>query len=122
MPRPELAKLIKLKEVDTTKTKAHYFRFLAKLTWDYQEDEQIADRFKARMRDLKSKLPEGIDQGSLQVYRIIGERTVLVIGQARSQLDLQNYYDYYVFKTGIRIEFSHILEVQELLQSDHLKT
>jgi hypothetical protein len=100
MPRPP----------EQLRLKPGHLRFVTLFAWGPGEDEVAAKK----MYLLSEKLPEGIDGETFQAYYLTGERTMVVIGQAKSQVALQALTSRVTFGTELEPSVFHALEVHEL--------
>ncbi len=103
MPKP-------FKDVKDLKKKGYNW-FAAIVSWDSSRDRAALEKFSKDMSH-KNKMPSGIE--NLTVFKLVGERTMLLFGLADSPLSLQQYSAYISFESGIQAKFYHALELNEL--------
>ena len=93
--------------------KEGYNWFAAIVTWDSNRDKTALEKFNKDMSH-KNIMPSGIE--NLTVFKLVGERTMLVFGLANSPLSLQQFSAYISFDSGIQGKFYHALELNELTE------
>jgi len=104
-PVPDLEVLKNLREKG-------FDRFVAKISWDPGFDFVAKERFDI-LFDV-NRIPDGIDKDWLQGYSLTGERTMLLIGFAKSAVALQELCAAVTFGSGIRVKFYPAVEIHEL--------
>jgi hypothetical protein len=90
--------------------KPGFYTFVIQFSWDFQEDGEALQK----LNQIFDKLPEGIDRNSIQSYYLTGQRTLLFIGATKSALSLQALCASVTFKSAIRADVFHAVEVHEV--------
>ena len=90
------------------------FRFVAKISWDKGQDG-MAEKALGRLFD-KKVLPDsaGIHRKSMEGFLLIGEREVILFGQASSQENLQRFNRLITGDSQIEAKFYHGVDLHTL--------
>ncbi|MCU0578742.1 MAG: hypothetical protein MUF69_04260 [Desulfobacterota bacterium] len=90
--------------------KPGYYHFVINFSWDFSEDAEALQK----LNQIFDQLPEGIDRTSIQSFYLTGARTLLFVGATKSALSLQTLCASVTFKSAIRADVYHAVEVHEV--------
>lgn len=102
------------------------YPFLAIVNWENTEDRAMVERlFRAYGQKSDEKKPPK-DSGpipwkTIEAYYLIGARTLILIGQAKSPLDIQKISSFFILNSNIEIEIYHVMSAVDLAKIDQVK-
>jgi hypothetical protein len=88
-------------------TKPGHVLFIAMFSWEHQDDIEA----QSRLLNIIQKVPEGIDEETLNGFYLTGHRTMIFIGQTRSAEDVQLLSSMATYGTAIKPQVSFAVDV-----------
>ena len=98
--------------------KGNSYPFLAMVTWEHTEDKEMIEKlFKAYRQNPEkktSKNDKSIPWESINAFYLTGERILVLVGHAKTPLDIQKISSFFILNSSIQIKIYHVLDAASL--------
>lgn len=109
-----------------SKVSGNKYPFLAIVKWEQTDDKAMVKRlYESQAPKPNSKKSstdsESIPWNEIDSYYLIGARTVILVGNAKSPLDIQKISSFFIFNSSIKIEIYNVIASKALMEVDQIK-